>query len=208
MRVHTGAAAVAAFVLTAGASGFCAWKREPVAPNDGVVTRDSDEVGSSTPFRLDSQLVLLYVGRRSCRWCTSPEMHQALDSIRSLTATHASRNGVRLRTYGIGLDADPTVGLSHLKDVGGFDAVSAGDGWLGIGGGQLAWGALAGPRATPQIIVLGRLIRAAGTPAAGFVEVLEERLLVRKIGLDEIQEWLFAGAPIGAIIGSVDDQGK
>ncbi|MGQ0764298.1 MAG: hypothetical protein ACT4OZ_01360 [Gemmatimonadota bacterium] len=122
-------------------------------------------------------------------------MRDLLEHLRGMLPAQASAAGASLRFQAIGVDHDVQASLDHLKGLGRFDAIAAGDAWLSIAAGELAWGDFAGPRSTPQILLVDRMLRVSGYGPNGYVEVLRERLLARKIGLAEIDEWVKLGAP-------------
>lgn len=121
-------------------------------------------------------------------------MHAALDSARLLLLRQAGRDSLSVRVHGIGVDHGSREGLAHLKTLGPFDAVSAGDAWQSLSAKALVVGDLAGPMATPQLLVLGRVLRVVGESSRAYSEILSERLLVRKVGLWEISDWVASGA--------------
>jgi hypothetical protein len=183
---------VAGIAAVLSGAAVASWR--PPSRGDSAAASPMDS--SEGVFRQEHEIVLLYVGRASCGWCRRPEMHVALDEAREVLRSRLIAAGWKFKTYGVGIDYSPQQSLDHLQRMGPFDAISAGDGWRSLAGSMLASGKLAGPRATPQLLVLRRLNRVSGPESNGFAEIISEQLLVRKVGLFEIQEWLADGAVI------------
>ncbi|MCY3599679.1 MAG: hypothetical protein OXN85_06885, partial [Gemmatimonadetes bacterium] len=82
-------------------------------------------------------------------------------------------------------------GLEHLERFGPFDEVTAGRGWLNMGVLEYIYGDLPGVAATPQVIVVERTVKRDGE-----WRIEDQRVLARRAGLDEIEEWAKEGAPL------------
>ncbi len=182
------------FTIAAGAAAIVQRRAVPSFVSPAGSLTDSLRLVAEEPVSETRQLVVLYVGRASCGYCTSEAMGEALSGVRSVVSALAKSTGTTYRIYGVGVDRDRQRSLEHLEKLGGFDAVSAGDRWLSPAAGELAWGRFAGPRTTPQILILERMLRVKGGVEEGYVDVREENLLARLIGLNEIEAWLAAAA--------------
>lgn len=190
-------AALTGIARTRADSGLPAGASEGAAPNGAPI---------DSQFRSERELVLVYVGRESCAWCRRPELVVAIDSAVVILQALALAERASFRFFGIGVDLDPQASVKHLRKFRGLHGWSVGDGWNSLTGDLLVSGRLAGPRATPQVIVIVRDKRVAGNRIAGFSEVLSEAIVLRKVGLMEIEEWLQYGAILPA--GSLDRKGE
>ena len=98
-------------------------------------------------------------------------------------------SGRKFAAMGVARDVVAQHGLTHLDQFGPFDEVTAGRGWLNLGVLEYIYGDLPGPSATPQIIVLEREIGREGLRS-----ISGQRILERRVGLDEIEEWADNGS--------------
>jgi hypothetical protein len=92
--------------------------------------------------------------------------------------------------------------LAHLDKIGSFDEVSAGQGVLNLAAAHFISRDHRGMAATPQLIVVERTVRAE----AGGVDPtsVREQVLVRKVGVAEISNWLAANAPLPSRRAAID----
>lgn len=162
----------------------------PVQPSP-IAALSPSESSRSYP-----ELVLIYVGRASCSWCNQPELRTAMLTIRDMLEKRARKSNHTLRVIGIGVDHHAKASLSHLAKLGDFDEIAAGYGWVNFAARRFVLGDLAGPPATPQLIVLTREIRAPIVSLRALPEVANERLIARKVGLHEILAWVEHEVPL------------
>ena len=165
--------------------------------------KSSDAQGPGTPVlgagRINGSLEqreirVVYIGRSSCAWCTSPELKTALESLRALLRARNDSLGVRGSFHGVAVDLDPDLGVSHLKHLAPFDEVGSGRGWSSAAAEPYVTGPFAGPLATPQLLVIARRLQFPDSTGTGLPLISDERLLTRKIGLMEIVAWIREGA--------------
>jgi len=146
------------------------------------------------------QLVMVYVGSATCAWCNHPAIPGLLRTIRGHLLAKADTMGWQLVTVGVAANWDVNEGIRHLRRLGPFDEVSAGMSWLNSIAIRYFWRDIPGQAATPELLVLARPVDKPDTAqVAGTFEVGDEILLVRKIGLPELQTWAAAGAPVPGV---------
>ena len=137
------------------------------------------------------EFILVFIGSYECAASRAPELAPAFrDAQTSLRARVAAENA-EFVTVGVAVDWVVDEGLAFLKDIATFDEMSAGRSWLNSSAVPLLWGAQAGEPALPQIVLLSRRIVAD----PGSYRIDEERVLLRKVGLDEILQWQALGFP-------------
>lgn len=144
-----------------------------------------------------AEWTLVYIGSSTCTPSNAPQLARASAELRELLAARAARNGTTFSTLGIARDRQVRAGLRHLRRHGEFDEVIAGRSWSNLGLQRYVWGDLPGQAATPQLLLVERTLDASSAGQGGRQFAIEgERLLVRKVGLDEIEAWLRDGAPV------------
>ncbi len=107
-------------------------------------------------------------------------------------AAWAEEEEIGIATIGIAKDSVAEQGIRHLRRFGRFDEIMAGRGWRNAGVLRYIYDDFPGPAATPQVLVLRRTL----ANNVGQWEVLKEEVLVRKVGLMEIRNWVNRGATI------------
>lgn len=140
------------------------------------------------------ETLLIYIGASTCGWSNVPELPKEIRNLKARMQARARSNGRRFATIGIALDRLAADGIGHLEKFGPFNEIVAGHSWANRGVQHYIYGAgdMAGPAATPQVIVLSRRLRLQ----AGHVSIDNERVLVRKTGLDAISGWIAERSPI------------
>lgn len=104
-----------------------------------------------------------------------------------------------IRTAGIAADLDAAAGIRHLTTVGSFDEVASGQGWENAAAAPWVSGQFAGPRATPQLLVLALTRQYDDSTLRGNSVIVNQRLVKRLVGLNEISEWAASAAPTPAL---------
>lgn len=140
------------------------------------------------------QLLFIYIGSSRCGPSNQPELLAAvgksIGDIRS-RATRASRGFV---TIGVGRELNATTALGHLAKVATFDEVAVGQGDFNQASIRFISRDHPGIGATPQVLVVERLLSALGTTVDNVD--FSERVLVRKVGAADIIRWVQRGSPI------------
>lgn len=140
------------------------------------------------------EVVLIYVGSSTCAWSNVQELPLQVRRLKTIMQQRARTEGRQFATIGIARDRLASVGLSHLKKFGPFDEVMAGRSGANRGIQEYIYGAgsMAGPDATPQIILVSRRLAFP----ANHVSIVDERVILRKRGFAAISEWIAEGAPV------------
>ena len=169
----------------------------PVADVDVRWTIPALSVGEYVPGSLSTEgeeTVLIYLGSSTCGWSNTPELARLIRGLKAELQLRARREGWRFAAIGIAKDRRVDDGLAHLDKFGAFDEVMTGRGWASLGVQEYVYGqgSLAGPGVTPQVIVVSRRLEFV---ASGHISIADEHVLIRKVGLDQIAEWVADGAP-------------
>lgn len=145
------------------------------------------------PLNDGEETVLVYVGSSTCAWSNVPELPSLLRGLKSRMQERARAEGRRFSAIGIARDQVAADGITHLDKFGRFDEVMSGNSWGGHGIQQYIYGTddMAGPAATPQLIVVSRRLEYS----AGHVSIADEHVIMRKTGFVAISEWIGEGAP-------------
>ena len=136
------------------------------------------------------EVALIYIGSADCIWSNAPELRSLVEALKLGFRDRAMEEPWEFVAIGIARDMDPARGIAHLQEFGAFDEIMTGRSWGNIGLLKYIYGEMPGRAATPQIIVVARTFQADG----GHYGLLDERVLVRAIGLDEIKAWALAGS--------------
>lgn len=138
--------------------------------------------------------VLIYIGSSSCGPSNDKEIPTLVATVRDRVRETATRDGMRFVTVGIAKDGDVAAGLAHLAKIGQFDEIMTGRSWANIGVMKYVFSDLRGPAATPQVLVVDRSLYNQGV----FIDVTQERVIVRRVGLQELRDWI--NGPGGAFM--------
>ena len=160
----------------------------PALKDPKYVPESSQEAGG--------EIILVYVGSSRCGWSNTPELPDLVDRAKRNVARQAAEMGMRFAAVGISRDVSAERGLRYLARFGRFDEVMSGRGWANIGVQKYIYGEMPGLGATPQIIVVSRGLNYDLT---GHVTIVNESVLTRRVGLEEISEWAFEGANIDVV---------
>lgn len=148
--------------------------------------------------REGTELTLVYIGSSGCVPSNRKELPGALEQLKRRLRDRAANAGRGFSTVGIGRDWEVKAGLAHLGKFGAFDEVMAGRNWMNAGVRRYVWEEVPGEAATPQVLVLERVIGDVSTRGIQY-GVQGERLVVRKVGADEILQWTRQGAPLPSL---------
>jgi hypothetical protein len=147
--------------------------------------------------RTGDEVVVVYIGRASCSWCNRRGFAEQVGAIVDAVEHRASQSGLGFRTQGIALDRSISRGLRHLSKFGAFDEIAVGGSWTNEFAFRYFWNEIPGPPGTPTILVLRRSIQVPDSAVPVPLYSLDRReMLVRKVGLFEIQRWIRAGIPL------------
>lgn len=135
---------------------------------------------------------MVFIGSSACGYANHPKMPELIEHAKLVLQRQAHERGMAFVTTGVSIDQATENGLRHLAQFGLFDEIMTGRNWQGIGARQYMWEALPGSAATPQVLVATRTV---GEPV---FHVSDERVVLRKVGFTQINDWLDRGAPLPA----------
>jgi len=148
-------------------------------------------------YRIDEgkELVLVAIVSSSCAWSNLPGTIEAIRRAKVLVQEQAHESDLGFVTMGVARDMVASAGIEHLEEMGRFDEVLAGRGWLNSGVLQFIYNdELPGWAATPQVVVIEQTV----TLVAGARRIRDRREVLRKLGSEEIEEWVSGGALVPA----------
>jgi hypothetical protein len=138
------------------------------------------------------QILLVYIGSEGCKASLKPTFVPLISAIREAVSRQAHDDHEPFSTLGVSAGNSVELGLAYLKRFGSFDEISIGNGWLNDEAMHFVWQGLPGQALVPQVIVVERELKAL---EPGY-EFSNERVLVRALGVQQIETWLADGAPI------------
>ncbi len=141
------------------------------------------------------ELALIYIGSSNCAFSMNPDLPQMIESAKESVKKAAMEAGRSFTVTGIAKDWDVRAGVAHLETFGTFDEVMSGRSWMNEGILKYIWQTLPGAPSTPQVLVVERNVSVPGDTVDRF-NVSDEAVIVRKVGLGEIQLWVEAGTPL------------
>ncbi|MCC6317127.1 MAG: hypothetical protein IT361_05485 [Gemmatimonadaceae bacterium] len=169
------------------------WAGRAVAKRSFAAARDGFSDGAVP--KVGGQLLLVYVGSSRCGPSNAADLPNLVRSISGELRAEGARRGLAFVSVGVGREVSATSGMVHLHKIAAFDEVAAGQGVLNQASAHFVDRDHRGMAATPQLIVL---IRRVGALPAGGVDpgLVSERVLLRKVGLQDIRNWSALGAPV------------
>ncbi len=155
---------------------------------------EASEASIEAVPRPGRQLVLVYVGSSRCGPSNAPDLPETVGAIATLLRSTALKDSSGFVRIGVAREISARSGLEHLSKFGGFDEISVGQGVLNTASSKYISVDHKGVAATPQLLVVDRRIG----DVLGSVDPIaaDERVLLRKVGLAEISDWLKLGAPL------------
>lgn len=140
-----------------------------------------------------SQLLMILYVSSTCSWCNQEELPDIVEGIRRGLRQAAENSSRAFVTLGVSVDQSPDVGIEYLKRFGSFHQVAAGNAWGNVA--AIDFRGLPTIDATPQVVVVERTL--GGWADDGTVlSVRDARILARKMGFYELQQWAAEGAPV------------
>ena len=146
-------------------------------------------------FRIDEnrELVLVYIGSRFCDASNDPALPGLVEELKDELLRRSLDLNIGFSVVGVGVDWLPTDGWKHLGKYGAFDELIVGRKWDSIGARQFVEEGIVGTLATPQVLVYERRKRVGGDMDTNAGENV---MLARKLGIDQVRNWVDRGAPI------------
>ncbi|GEM_PF-1007941 len=140
----------------------------------------------------DVEILFVYIGSHSCKFSNDEDLPNLIEQAKLITQDLAREHEYEMSTLGAAIDWSVEDGLRHLGKFGLFDEVISGRKWQNTSARLFIYENIPGAAATPQLVLVKRRF----APSSFGRQIVEEKLLVRKVGKDEIADWLFIGAPI------------
>ena len=146
-------------------------------------------------FRIDEnrELVLVYIGSRFCDASNDPALPGLVEELKDELLRRSLDLNIGFSVVGVGVDWLPTDGWKHLGKYGAFDELIVGRKWDSMGARQFVEEGIVGTLATPQVLVYERRKRVGGDMDTNAGENV---MLARKLGIDQVRNWVDRGAPI------------
>ena len=140
---------------------------------------------------------MVYLGSAKCPFANDKALLSLIERVKVALQQRSNQHGTTFSAIGVAVDWRIADGIRHLDKFGSFDEVMTGRKWYGIGARLYFREMLPGQAATPQVLVF---IRNVSPPNLQYPEttyrVSDETMLVRKVGLENIDKWLERGLPL------------
>jgi hypothetical protein len=151
-----------------------------------VGDRWADQTISSAEVDPDRpELVMVFIGSPDCAWSNDRGLPKLLTDVVESLSKEAQARGAVVRTIGVSANGNANAGTRFLNSLFPFDEVIAGGRHKNLGIAHYVSGHLAGPAATPQFVI---------TFHPGGADGSREHVLLRRVGLPPMTEWLKGGA--------------
>jgi len=143
------------------------------------------------------QLVMIYFGSAHCGWSNDRAIPGLVERIELTALQRADSLGWSFEAIGVAVDWVPREGLEHLRKTGEFDEVAAGANWANALVMKYFGERQPDPVATPQVLVVRRnVVKPTSAEGTFNYSAHNEQVLVRKLGVFELQRWVEDGVPI------------
>jgi len=123
--------------------------------------------------------------RASCGVCSSGEFRRELGQLRSLAEQQATLSGRILRFVAVGADGNWRRSFKLVEELGPFDEVSVGGGWINAEALSAFWHGTDAEPVVPQVLVIEELIEAR----PDWIAVVRSDTVARLRGLAQIATW-------------------
>lgn len=154
--------------------------------------RAAPRAGSVAP-QSEKQLVAVLLITPDCEAAHTRDFKTVLwfglDSLRNL----ARRRGYRPSLVAAALSANSESVRSFILNLGPFDEIVIGRGWLNTAALQYVWRDVPGISAVPQLVIVRRDVSVS---PEGAVAVSSDSVVMRLTGAEAIMRWSRAGAPL------------
>jgi hypothetical protein len=144
------------------------------------------ELGESGP-----ELYAVFIGSSTCGATEREGFGDVVEGIKLQLRGRAEQAGMRFAVAGAATDWHVEPGLAFLRHFGEWDEVLVGRNWLNAAAVRYLWRDIPGRPAVPQVILLRRHV----TVSDEGIEISEEQLVARKLGVFEIEDWYENGSP-------------
>lgn len=134
------------------------------------------------------ELLLIFIGATFCGAATRPGFPAVVEKAKRVLAQQAVRDKKSFASIGIAVDNTVPAGLQFLGAFGKFDELIVGRNWLNSGAIKYIWKDVAGTPGIPRLLVVERTVLQADNA----ITFGPERLVLRKLGLSQIERWVAA----------------
>ena len=134
---------------------------------------------------VNNEYVVIYIGSAGCVYCLDEELPAHVHQIVRRVREQAESEGVLFHTVGISIDPKAEEGIGHLARLGPFDEVLAGASWVNTGAMKYVWDGFPAEPATPQVLVVRRVVEMTQT----YFRIESESVVRRELGLPQIERW-------------------
>ncbi len=147
-----------------------------------------------------TELVAVLITSSACGFCTLDNTKSMMGQTIDLLQLKADSMGIGFMTIGVELNWLPEYGIKHLNEISSFDEIITGNNWFNTGGLKYIFDDIPGSASVPQLVLTKRIYD-ANVDSLGMIDglisgVKSEEELVRKLGVNGIQDWLKNGVPI------------
>lgn len=164
--------------------------------------RRSLDLTARQGLRTGDEIIVVFIGASFCGGTKRPGLKETVREMNRLLTERAHAVGYGSVTIGVALDWSIEEGLSFLREFGPFDEIAVGRNWLNVDAIRYIWKDLPGSPTLPQVVVVHRHVDVGAVA----VDVGVERLLVRKLGADRIEQWVSAGAVLPSLAATREPQ--
>lgn len=144
---------------------------------------------SYTPGR---QILFVYIGSETCGFSVQPGFREIVRTAQVKVAQQARANKQAFSSLGVSAGQSAILGIEYLEEFGPFDEVISGRGFLNMAAMRYFFDEYAGDASFPQILVIQRDLSYL---EPGYT-YRNERVLLRAVGVPQIEKWVEDNAPI------------
>lgn len=138
------------------------------------------------------KVVFVYIGAESCGFSLKPGFDKTIRQIQSLVSQQSRKRGEPFSSLGVSAGLSPELGAKYLERFGPFDEIASGNSLLNSYAIRFFFDDLPGEASLPQVLVVERDLQALDP---GYL-YRNERVLIRAIGVPQIEQWAADGAPV------------
>jgi len=147
-----------------------------------------------------TELVAVLITSSACGFCTLDNTKSMMGETIDRLNLKADSMGIGFMTIGVELNWVPEKGIKHLSEISSFDEIITGNSWFNTGGLKYIFDDIPGTPMVPQLVLTKRIYD-VNVDSLGMIDgiisgVKSEEELVRKLGVNGIQDWLEQGLPI------------
>lgn len=183
--------------LIYGAALFLLFATLPFLHSWYVGHDDTESLLSSEnrPAPLDESIQkdvrLVFFGSPACAASTADRTAEVVGELKRTLNSELNDDEYTVSALGVSIESDVDKGYTFLPSFKVFDELITGNGWLNSGAVEYFWRQELTEPAVPQVLVLYREVQREGR----FINVSEDSLLFKSLGIDELRRRLDSGQP-------------